>query len=87
MNTTAITGNTYPVRSALAAMGGYWDKASKAWMVPSDKADAARKLVSGASKTSYKPARPAHSARTGCSCGSVEGRPRATDCRSCKMDY
>lgn len=42
---TAITGNTYPHRDALRAMGGVWDAAQKAWMVPADRADEARALV------------------------------------------
>jgi hypothetical protein len=45
----AITGNTYPHRMALRSMGGEWDGANKAWMVPADKADEARALVSGGS--------------------------------------
>lgn len=24
---------------------------------------------------------------TGCSCGSIEGRPRSSDCKSCQHDY
>jgi len=46
----AITGNTYPVKDQLKALGGRWDAARKAWMVPEDKADKARALVSGAPK-------------------------------------
>ena len=42
---TAITGNTYPVRAELRNMGGQWNAAAKAWMVPDDKADEARALV------------------------------------------
>jgi hypothetical protein len=42
---TAITGNTYPVRQELKALGGTWDAARKAWMVPDDKAAYARTLV------------------------------------------
>lgn len=30
----------------MAALGGKWDKAGKCWMVPEDKAEEARKLVS-----------------------------------------
>lgn len=46
----AITGNTYPVKDQIKAMGGKWDAASKSWMVPDDKAEQARALV-GASPT------------------------------------
>ena len=45
---TAITGNTYPVKDAIKAMGGRWNADQKSWMVPDEKADDARKLVSGA---------------------------------------
>ncbi len=42
---TAITGNTFPVRVELRQMGGQWNPASKAWMVPDDVADMARAAV------------------------------------------
>jgi hypothetical protein len=44
----AVTGNTYPVKDALRALGGTWDKRAKAWLVPDDKAQEARALVAGA---------------------------------------
>lgn len=44
----AITGNTYPVRAALAMLGGVWDAAARAWMVPADKAEEARRFVAAA---------------------------------------
>jgi hypothetical protein len=43
-----ITGNTYPVRDEIKALGGTWNKHAKGWNVPDDKADEARALVSGA---------------------------------------
>lgn len=43
-----ISGNTYPVKDALKVLGGRWDAAEKAWMVPAEKADEARALVAGA---------------------------------------
>jgi hypothetical protein len=43
-----ITGNTYPVREFIKALGGTWNKAGKGWLVPEDQADAARALVAGA---------------------------------------
>lgn len=46
--TVAITGNTFPVKDQIKALGGKWDADSKAWMVPADKADQAKALVSGA---------------------------------------
>ncbi len=44
---TAITGNTYPHRAEFRAMGGQWDAGAKAWMVPDEKADEARALLTG----------------------------------------
>lgn len=44
----AITGNTYPVKDQIKALGGKWDAASKSWMVPDDKADQARALLPAA---------------------------------------
>jgi hypothetical protein len=59
---TAITGNTYPVKDQIKALGGRWNPDEKAWMVPDAKADEARNLVanpstSTASKSSssYRP--------------------------------
>lgn len=40
-----ITGNTYPVRNQLKALGGKWSQARKCWLVPADKAEEARRLV------------------------------------------
>lgn len=40
-----ITGNTYPVRDRLKALGGKWNPARNCWMVPADKAEEARALV------------------------------------------
>lgn len=59
MNTTttsdlvAITGNTYPVKEQLKALGARWNADAKAWMVAPDKAEQAKAIVSGgsASKT------------------------------------
>lgn len=49
----AITGNTYPVKDALRAMGGKWDAGRKAWLVPDDKAAEAAELVAAAPRSSY----------------------------------
>jgi hypothetical protein len=46
---TAITGNTFPVRDQLKALGGRWDAARKCWMVPDDKAEEASRLLFPAS--------------------------------------
>lgn len=44
-NTILVTGNTYPHRVALKALGGRWEPASKGWRVPASNATAARALV------------------------------------------
>ncbi len=49
MGMVQVSRNTYPGKDALGALGGRWDAAAKAWMVPSERAEEARKLV-GASK-------------------------------------
>jgi len=40
-----ITGNTFPVKDQIKALGGRWDATAKGWRVPEDKAAQARKLV------------------------------------------
>jgi len=47
-NTVLITGNTYPVKDSIKALGGRWDAAAKGWRVPADKAAQAQSLVAGA---------------------------------------
>ncbi len=46
--TTLITGNTYPVKEQIKALGGRWNKAAKGWDVPTERAAEARELVNGA---------------------------------------
>ena len=53
-NTVTITGNTYPVREQLKALGGRWNARAQGWDVPADKADAARALLPA---VAAKPAR------------------------------
>ena len=48
MTTVLITGNTFPVKDQIKALGGRWDAAAKGWNVPTDKADEAQALVAGA---------------------------------------
>ncbi len=45
METIEITGNTYPHRFKLSAMGGKWDGAKKAWILPAEKAGEALALM------------------------------------------
>jgi len=42
-----ITGNTYPHRATLRAMGGDWNAEKKGWEVPEERAEEARALVAG----------------------------------------
>jgi len=91
-----VTGNTYPVKDELKALGARWDAANKGWRVPAAKAAEAQALVAGApksaprasggsssySKESWKRAHP----RTGCSCGSREDYIGKYDCASCLHD-
>jgi hypothetical protein len=65
----AITGNTFPVKDQLKALGGRWNAADRVWMVPQEKADEARKLVNGSAKTFV------------CDNGSTPYRP--TKCKVC----
>lgn len=92
MNLIPVSGNTFPVKDEIKALGGRWNADRKCWMVPADKADQAFRLVQSAPRQS----RPSSSAgsyrrysggrRTGCSCGSIEGQIRASDCWTCKHD-
>lgn len=50
-----ITGNTYPVKEQIKALGGTWNKAAQGWNVPDENAEAARALVAGAGPSSYTP--------------------------------
>lgn len=45
MSTVLITGNTFPVKEEIKALGGRWDPAAKGWRVPADKAAEAQALV------------------------------------------
>ena len=38
-----ITGNTYPIKDQLKALGGCWNAAGKFWEVPDDKEAAAKR--------------------------------------------
>ena len=100
MSTVAITGNTYPVKDQLRALGGRWNADRKAWMVPAECATEAQKLVSAAPRSehrsrTYSP----HKCKV---CGHVERRDargypigdrilRSGECLSCyeerKMGY
>lgn len=40
-----IRGNTFPVKDQLKALGGRWDAAERAWLVPSENERQARSIV------------------------------------------
>jgi hypothetical protein len=97
MTTELITGNTYPVKDQIKALGGRWDAAAKGWRVPAESADQARSLVSGAPKSAPRASNGgaayskeawlrAHP-KTGCSCGSREGYMGKYDCATCREDF
>jgi len=43
-----ITGNTYPVKDQLKALGAKWDADQKCWTITDKKIDEARKIVAAA---------------------------------------
>jgi hypothetical protein len=49
----AISGNTYPVKDQLKALGARWNAAQKVWMISADKLDQARQIVAGAPKKEW----------------------------------
>ncbi len=40
-----LSGNTYPIRKQLKSLGGEFNSAAKAWMLPADRIAEARKLL------------------------------------------
>lgn len=66
-----ITGNTFPVKDQLKALGAKWNPDEKAWMIAEGKAEQARAIVAGA---------PASAPR---SMGARSGGYRPSRCRSC----
>jgi len=68
--TVLVTGNTYPVKDQIKALGGRWDANAKGWRVPADKADEAQKLVAGAPTATRK----AYDGRICRNCGHRERR-------------
>lgn len=100
--TVAITGNTYPVKEQLKALGARWNADAKAWMVAADKADEARRIVSGAASAPRTSSNTGYHPRKCIACGHVEHRNsrgyvvgdrilRSGECQSCyeerKMGY
>lgn len=91
-----VTGNTYPVKDEIKALGGKWNAQEKCWEVPDKSYAEALKLVAGAGEKKpsgtrsggySKPSSYRSTARrTGCSCGSREGVYQDSDCWQCKHD-
>lgn len=54
-NTVLVTGNTYPVKDAIKALGGRWDAVVKGWRVPAEQAPKAQALVAGAPRQTFRP--------------------------------
>src|SRR5579864_5643195 len=90
INLVAITGNTYPVKDRLKALGARWDGEAKAWMVTPDKADQAKAIVAGAGpskpfsgQSSYRPSRCRE-----CGCSATRYNPiyRSGVCKDCFID-
>lgn len=46
--TVEITGNTYPVKDQLKAIGARWNAGLKAWFIDAAKAEEAQNIVAGA---------------------------------------
>lgn len=88
MTKVLVTGNTYPVKDALKALGATWDAQRKGWLVPASVAPKARALVASAGQRKAPQfSAPASRGRwTGCRCGSREGESRESDCAQCRYD-
>lgn len=97
----AISGNTFPVKDELKALGGKWDADSKCWKVPDDKAQEAQALVAGAPKQKYDASKKYNGPKKCKVCGHVEQKQgrypdpdrilKSGECVSCyeerKMGY
>lgn len=54
-NTELITGNTYPVKEQIKALGGRWNGVCQGWDVPAANAEAARRIVADAGPSTFTP--------------------------------
>ena len=68
--TILVTGNTFPVKEALKALGGRWDAVNKGWNVPANNATKARELVNG---KQVKPVSKFNRIGSGIPCGQCHG--------------
>lgn len=79
---TTISGNTYPVRDQIKALGGRWNPTSKTWSVPDDKAEQARRLVASAPSKSANRTRSSRGSGICEHCGD-RCNPRYATCYEC----
>jgi len=91
-STTLITGNTFPAKDALRALGGRWDAQAKGWRVPTAAAPRAWALVKAAPAKAAPGTARAYRSRgvwTGCPCGARElpgGGLSSNACADCRYD-
>jgi len=57
-STELITGNTYPVRAEMRALGGTWEARLLGWSVPMANEEKARAIVAGAGPGEARAPRP-----------------------------
>lgn len=50
-----ITGNTYPVKEQLKALGATWNSAAQGWDIADEHAEKARVIVAAAGPSNYVP--------------------------------
>jgi hypothetical protein len=86
----AVTGNTYPVKEKLKALGARWNGVDKVWMVDADKLDEAQRIVaSGAvagaqrSFSSQPSFRPSRCKECGCAGSRYNPIYRSGVCKDC----
>ena len=77
MAQVAITGNTYPVKDQLKALGAKWDVDRKCWTITDSKAEQARQIVAAA--PAEAPATPGKCKKCGKAC-----KAPYTLCWACK---
>jgi hypothetical protein len=86
-NLVAITGNTYPVKEQLKALGARWNGDQKAWMVTPEKADEAQRIVAGAGAKTLGARssgfRPSRCRQCGCAASRYNPIYRSGDCKDC----
>ena len=79
-----VTGNTFPVKEELKALGGKWDAVAKGWKVPAAKLAEAQALVAGAPRpVSRKYGAKAASSTLAQSGGSHRTNAKAARCDVC----